>query len=302
VRVLVVTNSAALQGELEHIARTTPNLRFAFVEPADYTGAAGADIVVFHRVAPPFPADAASLYVAPEGEASPFKLRGTFSAVPVLDWDARHPVLDGLRPELPFGFATAHDLAVPAWADPLISARADGHELALLIAGERDGHRRAATAFDLATDNLLSADHVNLLLLFLNLLDWLAPVDGAVRIVRTGDVEVIDPLPALPRHILDPRGHESVLPATTAARIDAAYAGEYRVAADGTTVRVFANFIDAEESDIGRARQATVNPLSPLHPTAASTHLPVRGLGPWLYAVAVALMLLEWVAARRSTR
>lgn len=301
-QVLVVTESASLQSELQRIARATPNLRFAFLMPADYAGAAGADVVLFHRTAPPFPADAASLYVAPQGAASPFSVRGAFSAVPILDWDEHHPALAGLRPELPFALAAAEDLVVPPWAAALISSRADGREIALVIAGERDGYRRAAIAFDLATDNLLSADHVNLLLVFLNLLDWLAPVDGGVRIVRTGDVEVIDPLPALERRVVDPRQHESVLPATATARIDAEYAGEYRVAADGTTVRVFANFMDAEESDIGRATQSGLNPppRRPLIAAAAVTQHPPHGVGAWFYAAAAALMLLEWFAARRN--
>jgi hypothetical protein len=298
-RVLAVTDSAALRGELQRIAAATPNLRFAFVDPAEYRGADGADVVLFHHVAPPLPPDAASLYIAPAGATSPFTVRGSFTGVPILDWNAQHPALAGVRPELPFALATAEDLDVPSWADALMTSRADGREIALAVAGEHEGQRRAALAFDLATDNLLSADHVNLLLVFLNLLDWLAPADDAVHIVRTGDVEVVDHLPALPRRVVDPRQHESMLPAASAVTLDAEYAGEYRIAADGTTVRVFANFADAEESDIGRATQSTSSPPPlPAHATSAP-HQP-RGLAAWLYAVAAALMLLEWFAARRS--
>jgi hypothetical protein len=298
-RVLVVTDSPTLRGELQRIADATPNLRFAFVAPTEYSGADGADVVLFHRFAPPFPPDAASLYVAPEGEASPFVVHGTFTAVPILDWNAQHPVLAGLRPELPFALTAAEDLDVPAWADALMTSRADGREIALAVAGEHAGQRRAALAFDLATDNLLSADHVNLLLVLLNLLDWLAPADDAVQVVRTGDVAVVDHLPALPRRVVDPRQHESTLPAGTAVSLDAEYAGEYRVAADGATVRVYANFADAEESDIGRATQSTSSP-PPLPAAAVPPQHPQRGLATWLYAVAATLMLLEWFAARRS--
>jgi hypothetical protein len=301
VHVLAVTDSAPFRGELERIAHATPNLQFTFTTPTDYSSAAGSDVVLFHRIAPPFPPDAASLYVAPQGDGSPFAVRGAFSAVPILDWDAHHPVLAGVRPELPFALASAQDLVVPSWADPFMSSRADGREIALALAGERDGQRRAALAFDLATDNLLSADHVNLLLLFLNLLDWLAPRDTAVRIVRTGDVEVIDQLPDLPRRVLDPRGRETVLPAATAVRLDAAYAGEYRVAVDGTTVRMFANFMDPEESDIGRASQSGFSAPPPRRAAAApARESPPRGWSAQLYAIAAALMLLEWFAARRA--
>jgi hypothetical protein len=299
-RVLAVTESPALQNELQRIALATSNLQFAFVPPAQYRDADGADVVLFHRVAPPFPPDAASLYVAPTGPSSPFTTAGMFAAVPVLDWDAQHPILAGLRPELPFALSAAQDMTVPQWADSILSSRADGREIPLAVAGEHDGHRRAALAFDLAADNLLGADHVNLLLIFLNLLDWLTPEDGAVRIVRTGDVEVVDHLPVLPRHIVDPRMNESLLPASSSASVDAELAGEYRVSADGTTVRVFANFIDAEESDIGRATQSISNPPQRKAAASAWAQAPTQGVGAWLYAVAAALLLLEWIAARRQ--
>lgn len=296
-RVLAVTDSAALQADLRRIANATSNLQFTFVAASDYRGAEGADVVLFHRVAPPFPRDAASLYIAPAGPTSPFTTAGAYASVPILDWNAPHPALAGLRPELPFALSTAQDITVPPWADSILSSRADGREIALAVAGERDGYRRAALAFDLATDNLLGADHVNLLLLFLNLLDWLAPDESAVRIVHTGDVEVVDHLPALPRRIVDPHQNVATLPASTSASVDVQYAGEYRVSADGTVVRVLANFVDPEESDIGRATQSSSPPQR--RAATASAPKPSRGAGAWLYAVAAALLLLEWFAARR---
>jgi hypothetical protein len=298
-RVLAVSDSTALQRELQHIANATANLQFAFITPAEYRDAAGADVVLFHHLAAPFPPDAASLHIAPTGPTNPFSTRGTFASVPILDWNAHHPVLAGLRPELPFALTAAQDMAIPPWADVILSSRADGREIPLALAGEREGHRRAALAFDLAADQLLSADHVSLLLLILNLIDWLAPEHGAVHVIRTGEVEVVHDLPALPRRIVDPHHNESMLPASTSASIDAEYAGEYRVSANGTTVRVFANFVDPEESDIGRATQSIVS-RPPVRESQAQTSGPQRGVGWWLYAVAAGLLLLEWVAARRS--
>lgn len=296
--VLAVTDSETLRSELSRIAAATPNLQFTVVSPAAYQDAQGADVVLFHRFAPAPPADAAALYIAPEGDTSPFPTRGAFDGVPVLDWNEHHPVLAGVRPELPFALTTARDITVPAWAEVLISSRAAGKELALAAAGEQQGRRRAALAFDLDRDNLLSTDHVNLLLLFLNTLDWLAPGEDGVRVVRTGEVEVVDRLPAQPRRIVDPRGHEFVAPADASVALETPYSGEYRVAADDTTVRVFANFIDANESDIGRARQGSSS-APPPQAAASAAHHP-RGFSTWLYAAAAALMLLEWFAARRN--
>jgi hypothetical protein len=253
-------------------------------------------VVLLHRFAPPFPPDVSSLYISPEGAASPFPAHRAFAAVPILDWNTHHDVLSGVRPEVPFGLATVHELDLPPWADPLMTARVDGHEIALMLAGEHDGHRRAALAFDVAEENLLSADHVDLLLVFLNLLEWLAPLDDGVRIVRTGDVEVVNHLPAEPHQVIDPHGRQSMLDPSTSVSVDAAYAGEYRVASPGAPVRVFANFRDAEESDIGRAGQAAAAAPPPI---AAPIPQPQRGLGRTVYAAAAGLMLVEWLAARR---
>ncbi|MGH7786009.1 MAG: hypothetical protein ACRERC_04030, partial [Candidatus Binatia bacterium] len=296
-RVRVVSDTPSLGRELQRIARATPSLIIDLVAPAAYAGAAGADIVLFHRVTPPLPDDAASLYVFPSADGGPFARRDPIGPLRAVDWNAQHPALHGLRPELPFAFPRVQDVTVPSWADALLSARYDGADVPLIFAGERGGHRHAAVTFDLATDSLLGADHVNLLLLFLNLLEWLAPAEEAVQIVHTGDVAVVNDLPPLPRHIVDPHQHETTLPADRTATIDTPYAGEYRVAADGASARIFANFIDPHESDIGRPPQAAFIPPAP--PRAAAARVPGAGFATWLYAAAAALLLLEWFAARR---
>lgn len=297
-RVRVVTSSTALHAALEQIGAATPNLEIVATPPNDYRGAEGAQVVVFHRHVAPPPEDAASLYVAPQGDASPFPLRGLVANAPVLDWASGHPVLAGIRPELPFPLTTAEDLDLPAWAESIISSRVDGREIPLVAVGEQHGRRQAVMAFDLESEALLEPDHLNLLLLLLNLLDWLAPIDAPVRIVHTGEVVVLDTLPPLPRRIIDPRQHESVVSPAAALAFEAEHAGAYRVSADGTTVRVFANLADPGESDIGRAPRSTGAPIS-LPPTKAAD-LPHRGLGTWCAAIAALLLLTEWLAARRA--
>jgi hypothetical protein len=209
-----------------------------------------------------------------------------------------HPALRSVRLDLPFPFASVQILDPPSWAETLVSARADGEELPLVFAGQVNDHRQAVLAFDLASQGLLRADHTDLLLLVLDLIDWLVPAADNVHIVPTGSVDVVDALPPLPRHILDPHGVETTMPADQIPLIETLLAGEYRVSADGTEVRIFANLFDAEESDIGR-------PVSRPHEVA-----PVVGRGPrqahaaagisWaLYAAAATLLVVEWLIARR---
>ncbi|MDX2169923.1 MAG: BatA and WFA domain-containing protein [Deltaproteobacteria bacterium] len=296
----VVSDDAGLRAALTRVARAVPNLDIEFVAPAAYRDAGGADVVLFHRITPPLPADAASLYVAPARDAGPFPSRAAAQAVSVVDGDDAHPTLRGLRLDLPLPDTSARRLTAPPWATTTLAGRAEGSALPLLLTGEQNGHRHAAIALDLGGDQLLGTEHVDLLVLLLNLFDWLAPTADGTRVVPTGSVEVIDALPPLPRHIADPRGGEVDQPADAPALVDARFAGEYRVSADGTQVRVFADLSDAEESDIGRPAASPF--LAPASPARADQNAPRgHGLGAGLAGIAMLLLPLEWMAARRRT-
>lgn len=296
----VVSDDAGLRTALARIAQAAPNLDVDFVAPDAYRDAAGADVVLFHRVAPALPSDAASLYIAPAAPDGPYPSPAAATAVSVVDGDDSHPALRGLRLDLPLPEAAARRIDPPAWATTTLSGRAEGSALPLVLTGERNSHRHAAVALDLGGDRLLDTEHVDLLLLMLNLVDWLAPEPDGTRVVPTGSVEIIDALPPLPRHIADPRGGDTTQPADAPAVVDARYAGEYRVSANGTQVRVFADLADAEESDIGRPAAAPF--LAPLTPAREPGNAPRgRGFGWWLAAAGAVLLPLEWLAARRRS-
>lgn len=301
IHVLVVSDDRAWLAELRRIAAAAPGLQLDAIAPARYDGAQAADLILFHRVAPPLPTAAASLYVAPDDPDGPFPARGQLRNVPLSDVAVGHPALRDLRLDLPPSFATVQDVVPPPWAETLGAARADGRDVPLVFAGEHEGHRRAVLTFDLANAGLLRADHTDLLLLFLDLLDWLVPTDDDVHIVPTGSVDVVEPLPPLPRHIVDPRGRETTLPADQIPLVAADLAGEYRVSADGTAVRIFANLADAEESDIGRpvARPHEVAPVAAQPAATPRSARATTTIGWGLYATAAILLVLEWLAARR---
>jgi hypothetical protein len=298
-KLLVVSDVAAVQREFARIAHAAPNVQIETVSTADYAGTAGADIAVFHRFAPPLPMEASSLYIAPTATTGPFPSRGQQRRVQVVDWQHSHPVLRDLRLDRPVPLASAQVLDVPPWAEVLLSSRGDGRNVPLVVAGLHQERRHAALAFDLAVERLLAADHTDLLLLVLSLLDWLAPTENGVHIVPTGTAELLPDLPELPVHITDPRGHETTLAADQVALVDAQLAGEYRVAVNGTHLRVFANLLDPDESDIGRPPAAPSLVAAPGQDE--STAIPARGgFGWWLYAVGALLLLLEWIAAVRT--
>jgi hypothetical protein len=298
VQVLVVSDDRTLLGDLRRVAAAAPGLALETVAPAAYDGTQAADLVVFHRIAPPLPTHAASLYIAPADAAGPFPPRGRLERVPLGDAALGHPALRSVRLDLPYPFAAVQRLDAPPWAETLLTARAGSEELPLVFAGQLNGYRQAVLAFDLAAQGMLRADHTDLVLLVLDLIDWLVPAADAVRVIPTGSVEVIDSLPAAPRHLTDPRGGTAAMPADQTPVIEARFAGEYRVAAADAELRIFANLADADESDIGRPA-ARAHEVAPVVHQASLAGSPSAAIGWGLYAAATTLLVVEWLIARR---
>ena len=297
--VLVVSDRPRLAADLAAIARATPNLEFHLVSPEAY--AAGelpaADVVLLHRSTDAKLPHAATMYVAPAGRGALFDLEGEADQVPILDWNAEHPALRGLSPQLAFPLGRARILTLAPSMESLLTGRAGGRDIPLVFAGEAEGHRVAGLAFDLAEERLLRADNVDLLMLFLNLLDWIAPFDRTVALARTGSVEVFDHPPDLAPVVVDPHGRTWTVPRDEPVSIETRWAGEYRIFANGSSRRVLASMIDPVESDIGRTAERVSTSARTIGGGTArgsGTHF-----GAWLYAAAAALFLLEWMIARR---
>lgn len=298
VRVLVVSDDRTLLTELRRVAAAAPGLTLETIAPAAYDGTQAADLIIFHRVAPPLPTHAASLYIAPADPTGPFPPRGRLDRAPLSDVALGHPALRSVRLDLPYPFAGVQLLDAPPWAETLVTARAGSDEIPLVFAGQPNGHRQAVLAFDLAAQGMLRADHTDLVLLVLDLIDWLVPATDGVHVIPTGSVDVIESLPAAPRQIVDPRGGTATMAADDTPVIDARFAGEYRVAAADREVRIFANLTDPEESDIGRPA-ARPHEVAPVVREAALGGKPAGTIGWGLYAAAATLLVVEWLMARR---
>ena len=301
IRLLAVSDEPLFQRELERIGTATRNLEVRGVSPAQYRGESHhrADILLFHGYVPVSPPERASLVVYPDEGRDWLEIKASAREVEITDWNQQHPVLQGLRPELPFPLRQARLLALPPWADVLIATEKSGREFPLAFCGTNDGHRLAVIGFDLVSDRLLHPDHMNILLFFLRILDWLAPMDESIRVLRTGETHVLPGQPGQSFDITDPYGEPVLLPTSGPPRIEASFAGLYDVVTNDTTTRLLANFFNPRESDIGRVQQSS-GPTTKKEPPASS-QLPVgtAGLGFWFYAGALALLLLEWVAAMR---
>jgi hypothetical protein len=300
VRALVVSPPSPLVADLRELAAATPGLQLTVTDPAEFSleQARTADLVIFHRFVPDTAPAANALYIYPPKENALFPVAGEVTNVEVLDWNARHAALQSLRPLASLPLQRARIVTPPEASQVLLWSRSGDREFPLALAGEWGGRRFACLTFDLEAERLLSSDNVNLFLLVMNLLGWLAPQSRDALVVTTGAAQSFADLPADPLRVRDPRGRTFDLPRARPV-VEPVFAGEYRISADGTARTMLANFFDPQESDIGRASKEPPVFSAVARPTDRRAPAPGQDYAAWLYAAAAALFMLEWAVARR---
>jgi hypothetical protein len=300
VRAAVVSPPSPLLDDLRNLAAATSGLQISFFAPDEALPAA-IDLVIFHRTVPHTMPPANALFIYPPTDSELFPAAGDATNIEVIDWNARHPALQGLRPLAALPLHRARVLNPPEWSQVLLWSRTAERELPLALAGEHAGRRLACLTFDLEAERLLSSDNVSFLLFFLNVVSWLAPAANDAAVVHTGDAYMVADLPVRPIRVLDPRGVTTNLPEAQVA-LTPRLAGEYRISADGTTRSLLANFFDSSESDIGRASQEAPQFPATMQRAAAPVQVLPPDFGYWLYVAAAAFLAIEWTVARRVER
>jgi Ca-activated chloride channel homolog len=301
-RVLIVSPPSPLLDDLKALAAAAQGLQLTVVDPQAFASAQPpaqqSDLVIFHRFVPPDAPHTNALYIYPPADNPMFPVSGDATNVEVLDWNAHHPALQSLRPQVATPLQRVRIVAPPSASQPLLWSRNADREFPLALAGEQDGHRFACLTFDLEAERLLSSDNVNVFLFFLNLLGWLTPEHDGTVVMNTGEVQAVGPFPQIPVQVHDPHGGVQTLQ-TLEPTIEPLLAGEYRLRSDGTQHTVLANFFDPVESDIGRTSKEPpiFHPLATSAPAAEA--LPRHEYGRWLYGLAAALFVGEWLVARR---
>jgi len=298
---LVVSEAPLLRADLERIEQSVPNLRLRFMSPSEYRAhpSASTDVILFEGYVPAELPACASLYVFPNRSGPWFSVKGSEHSLPILNWDEGHPALGSLRPQLVFPLSDVRIVQLPDWADVLVSSNWRGREVPLVFVGEHDGRRLAGISFDLAAEHMLRADSVNLLLLFASLLDWLLPSDSQVVIQRTGEIHTFQGRSDRPGRIIDPLGQAVDFQPGEPFRTELLHAGEYRIDTDGDKSRLYANFIDPVESDIGRETEEARVVAQTVTAQSTTTTADKKSFDWWLYALAALLFVIEWIAALR---
>lgn len=172
---------------------------------------------------------------------------------PVYDWDAGHPLLNGIVLERLSLIGAGKLEAPPNWATVIARTR----EYPVAIAGQEADFRRAILMMDLIRQN----ENPTALLLFLKALRWISPSSEAEAVqFHTGAVirgratgDSVSALMTTPLGVTDKipvnRGEWRFMETTSA--------GLYTLKRSGVTRLMAVNLLDAQESDITPVRGAS---------------------------------------------
>ena len=299
-RLVLVSPVKGLHEELDRVSRSIPGLTLTALTPESFTPTMlnEQDIVLFHQFVPGTVVPANSLYVFPPPDNPLFPVVAEAADLNILDWREGHEILHNLQYVEALPLKRARVLALPSWAQVLISSRTRNGEVPIAFTGEKDGHRVVCLAFDLGKGNLTNSDNLTLLLLFLNTLRWLLPHDPLAPLLVSSGETFFLPAGVTPDSLglTIPGGVEKMVDTGS---VDIDQVGEYRLAGSRYHATLYANLFDDSESDIGRREDgmASPAPVGETHPPQELSHTIPEEFGRSLYYGAALLLLLEWLYA-----
>ena len=303
-QLVLVSPVAHLHQEVRQLSQALPGVTLRSTRPEDFSAdqVGEQDVVLFHQFVPSEAVPANSLYIFPPVENTLFPVLTEAADLTILDWNDEHEILHNLQYVEALPFKQARILALPSWAQVLISSKTSHGEIPLALTGERDGRRLVCLAFDLDAGNLTDSDNLTLLVLFLNALRWLRPPNPLdPQLLPAGDVFFLPTDAPLDGALLSAPQTEAQALETDTVSLDRV--GIYRVETASYRAELYANLFDEAESDIGRQTgddtgtvQPAVSPGVRTSPEAVQREIPVE-FGQNLYWLAALLLFAEWLYA-----
>jgi hypothetical protein len=273
------------------------NLDVKEVKPADWTPALaeGVDLIVFDRFTPPtLPEKGAFLFVAPEGEGSPWKVGGDLAAPTITTTKKKHPLLRWVTlQDAALGLArklqptAKDDVAASAGNDPLILSREEGER------------RMVALAFDVRASDLPL--RVAMPVLMLNSLTWLLDnEDSLVPTYKTGTAWSIPIGRKVDTATLTtPKGRKVQIPIYEGKAIFYGdEVGFHTVQTADDEFQLAANLADPKESAILPPAELSISGRE-IPKVAAALQLARRDYWVYLVLAVMALLLFEWLSYHR---
>ena len=300
-QLVLVSPAAHLHQELQQLSQALPGVTLRSTRPEDFssTQVSEQDVVLFHQFVPDETVSANSLYIFPPVKNPLFPVLTEAADLTILDWNDEHEILHNLQYVEALPFKQARILALPSWAQVLISSKTSHGEIPLALTGERNGHRIVCLAFDLGAGNLTDSDNLTLLVLFLNALRWLRPPNPLdPHLLPAGDVFFLPPdTPLDGARLSTPQTEVQVLEADT---LPLDQVGIYLIETEAYRAELYANLFDEAESNIGRQMANEIPPSTSsgvrASPEAVQREIPVE-FGQSLYWLAALLLFGEWLYA-----
>ena len=301
-RALVLSPDAAVRDDIARVLlAVNANFQIETADPAKYLAQAKAsgpnarplELAVMHDCYVPAAGAASTLLIYPPqlaknlpyAAAIGISVRGTLAGADIRSYEVGEaPPLESLA------LGATRIVATPEWMDLIATAAGPGHpSIPLAAIGRAAGGPVAVLAFDVRGHLLLAPDHLDALVLTVDLIKQLtAPRD--ILIVPTGaDVSITATATA---RVTRPDASIRIVAADKwgRVRIRPLQAGRYVVESGGETTQVFANYYDAAESDLGAKSQA--EETTPAEKSAGVSNAQAAGEVQPLVFILIALALL----------
>jgi len=282
INILLVSNDYRLQDELEKIAQGTHRIKLTRIGVSEYEPEAvkGNDVAIFHEFIPDVSPDINALYTVqnmyalnlqeedvPARIGTGGKESNNFSNllipkhsllfnVKVLDWDDTHPTMMYLSNLGDLNIRGALTMEPPDWSTPLIKVSGKLGDSPIAFAGQYEGKKVVTLGFDLGGFDFSKTDDLRILILTLNIIQWLNPYEAEDHnTILTGgqyrphyglkdNVEILTPQGETLEY--DFKGTSEDIFVFN--KID--YIGEYKITGADFSYRFVANLFNEEESRI----------------------------------------------------
>ncbi|MFQ5862072.1 MAG: VWA domain-containing protein [Candidatus Brocadiales bacterium] len=301
-RALVVTDEQLLVDELRKIENATEQLRFAIVPPTSYTPemVKDYDISIFHQYVPDDYPENNALFIFPPKDNTVFPVKGWTRGANFIDWDDSHPIMRHLGYMEGLWIYKALHLEPNEDLKAFIMAAGTEEDFPLALAGTVGGKKVVVLGLDVADFNLSKARDMPILIMLLNIIQWLNPDGAGSNQIKTGEpfiVNLENQQEAQEITLLTPNGKTVSISADNdpLTIMDTYLNGEYVLRIGKIEKRFVANLFDAEESNI-RPVSSQKEPVE-LEEVAVSTYVKEkkRELGQYILALAALLLFAEWV-------
>jgi hypothetical protein len=293
-RVIVLSPDAAVRDDLARVLlAVNANFQIETADPAKYVAPSGSnakpfEMAVMHDCYQPAVKAASTLLIYPpqaEQNGIGIAVDGTIASADIRgDAMGESPALESLK------LGSTRIVAVPEWMDLLATATAPGHpSIPIAAAGRAANGPVGVLAFDVRNHLLLAPDHLDALVLTVDLMKQLTaprdilivPTGADVSVPATGSARVSQPDATVRTVSADKWGRVRIRPLQ---------AGRYTVESGGVTTQVLANYYDAAESDLAAKPQAEAP--APVGKAAAAANVQsARQVQPLVF-ILIALALL----------